>query len=81
MARDKHKSPVEVTYRKQFEPAHLTQAAPAFLLYGCNLKPSLSGSQLELDSQVDGGEGGLLCLEARSYAAGAGACVNTADKC
>lgn len=29
MARDKHKSPVEVTYRKQFEPAHLAQAAPA----------------------------------------------------
>lgn len=28
MARDKHKSPVEVTYRKQFEPAHLVQAAP-----------------------------------------------------
>lgn len=24
MARDKHKSPVEVTYRKQFEPAHLS---------------------------------------------------------
>lgn len=29
MARDKHKSPVEVTYRKQFEPAHLALGSPA----------------------------------------------------
>lgn len=29
MARDKHKSPVEVTYRKQFEPAHRALGSPA----------------------------------------------------
>lgn len=59
MARDKHKSPVEVTYRKQFEPAHLALGSPAQpSLYGCNLKPSSPDSQLELDLQVTGGGGG-----------------------
>lgn len=29
MAGDKHKSPVEVTYRKQFELAHLALGGPA----------------------------------------------------
>lgn len=33
MARDKHKSPVEVTYRKQFEPVHLALGSPAQPFY------------------------------------------------
>lgn len=35
----------------------LSRSCPAFLLYGSNLKPPLFGSQLKLDSQVDGAGG------------------------
>lgn len=78
MARDKHKSPAEVTFRKQFEPAHpAQQSCPAFLLYACNLKP-LSGSQLEVDTQVEGVSGWVQCS---SCDEGIQGCANKISKC
>lgn len=57
MARDKHKSPQRWLIENNLNlRTPLRQSYPAFLQYGFNLKPSLSGSQLKLDSQVEAKE-------------------------
>lgn len=58
MARDKHKSPVEVTYRKQFEPAHLALGSPAQLFHCMAVTSNLLRLTVNWNSQVAGGGGG-----------------------
>lgn len=59
MARDKHKSPVEVTYRKQFEPVHLALGSPAQPFYCMAVTSNLLRLTVNWNyiSQVVGGWG------------------------